>query len=116
MADTTQEHARQVTTAEAAAYAARMGCMFVETSAKTDIGVCAAFREVVERVVETPGLWVAGQEQHNVSPSMEKSPAREPQVDEDRPAESSERVHIIGSISFGRNFTISFGGPPRVPI
>ncbi|KAH9051649.1 P-loop containing nucleoside triphosphate hydrolase protein [Lactarius deliciosus] len=63
-----KEHARQVPTAEAAAYAGRMGCLFVEASAKTAIGVCAAFRSMVERIVETPELW-AGQESHIVSPS-----------------------------------------------
>ena len=107
-----QEHARQVPTAEAVAYAARMGCLFVETSAKTAIGVCAAFCDVVERIVETPELW----EPHHVSPSRAMSPAREPQADEDRSVESSEWVQIMGSITFGRNLTIRFGGRPRVPV
>lgn len=93
------------------AYAARMGCLFVETSAKTAIGVCAAFNGVTERIVETPELW-AGQEPRNVSLSRtmspKMSPVIEPQVDEDRSAESSERVQIIGSISFNRNM-IRFG-------
>jgi len=71
-----KEHARQVPTAEAAAYAARMGCLFVETSAKTATGVCAAFRDAIERVVETPELWAGppGQESHNVTPSKVTSP------------------------------------------
>ncbi|KAH8982570.1 P-loop containing nucleoside triphosphate hydrolase protein [Lactarius hatsudake] len=106
-----KEDARQVPRAEAAAYAARMGCLFVEASAKTAIGVCAAFRGVVERVVETPELW-AGQESPIVSPSKVTSPIREPQADEDQSGESSEWVQILGSISFGRGFTIRFGGPP----
>ncbi|KAI0300633.1 small GTPase superfamily [Multifurca ochricompacta] len=63
-----KEHARQVSTAEAAAYAARMGCLFVETSAKTAVGVCDAFRDVVERIVETPELWVAQEERRVSSP------------------------------------------------
>ncbi|KAI9451801.1 P-loop containing nucleoside triphosphate hydrolase protein [Lactarius psammicola] len=95
----------KVPTAEAAAYAARMGCLFVETSAKTAIGVCAAFNDVVERIIETPG-----QEPRKVSPPRTMSPAREPQADEDQSVESSERVKIIGSISFNRNM-IRFGGP-----
>ncbi|KAH8982571.1 putative ras-related protein rab-18 [Lactarius hatsudake] len=98
-----KEHERQVPTAEAAAYAARMGCLFVEASAKTAIGVRAAFRGVVERIVETPELW-NGQEPRHVSPSKATSPAIEqPQADEDRSVEGSERVKIIGSISFNRN-------------
>ncbi|KAI9451800.1 P-loop containing nucleoside triphosphate hydrolase protein [Lactarius psammicola] len=107
-----KEHARQVPTAEAAAYAARMGCLFVETSAKTAIGVCAAFRDVVERIVETPELW-AVQEPRHVSPSRTTNTARESRTDEDRSVESSEWAQIIGSITFGRNLTIRFGGPPR---
>lgn len=114
-----QEHARQVPTAEAAAYAARMGCLFVETSAKTAIGVCAAFRDAIERVVETP--WVVGQESHNVTPSRVTSPVIEHKAVEDSSVDSSERAHIIGSISFvGRSLSVRFGGlcggPAQVPV
>ncbi|KAH9994327.1 small GTPase superfamily, partial [Russula compacta] len=52
-----KEYARQVSTEEAAAYAARMGCLFVETSAKTAMGVRQAFCDVLERIAETPELW-----------------------------------------------------------
>ena len=89
-----------------------MGCLFVETSAKTAIGVCAAFCDVVERIVDTPELWVM-QEPHNVSPPRAISPAREPQADEDQSVESSDWVQVLGSITFGRNLTIRFGGRPR---
>jgi Ras-related protein Rab-18 len=53
-----QESHRQVPTAEAAAFAEKMGCQFVETSAKTAVGVRQAFRDVVERIVENPDLRV----------------------------------------------------------
>jgi hypothetical protein len=33
-----------------------MGCLFVESSAKTAVGVREAFRDVVERVLNTPGV------------------------------------------------------------
>lgn len=109
----TQDHARQVPKAEAAAYAAHMGCLFVETSAKTAVGVCAAFRGVIERIVETPELWHLD-ESHNFSPSRAASrvtsPAIETKAVEHQSEESSERVQILGSISFGRNM-IRFGGP-----
>jgi hypothetical protein len=109
--NTTQEHARQVPKAEAAAYAARKGCLFVETSAKTAIGVSAVFRNVVERIVETPELWAAQlEEPRNLPPSRVTSPAIKPMEVEDSPSESSERIQIIGSISFNRNM-IRFGGP-----
>ena len=52
-----QESSRQVHTAEGAAFAARMGCLFVEASAKTAVGVTEAFNEVVERIIDTPSLW-----------------------------------------------------------
>ena len=88
-----------------------MGCLFVETSAKTEIGVRAAFRGVIERIVEIPEPWVR-QEPRVVSPSRAMSPLAliEPQADEGPLIENSERVKIIGRISFDRNM-IRIGGP-----
>ena len=34
-----------------------MGCLFVEASAKTAVGVTEAFNEVVTRIIDTPSLW-----------------------------------------------------------
>jgi Ras-related protein Rab-18 len=42
---------------EGAAFAARMGCLFVEASAKMAVGVTEAFNEVVARIIDTPSLW-----------------------------------------------------------
>jgi Ras-related protein Rab-18 len=42
---------RQVSAMEGAAYAAKMGCLFVESSAKTAVGVRETFRDVIERIV-----------------------------------------------------------------
>ena len=36
-----------------------MGALFVEASAKTAVGVQEAFRDVVERILDTPELWQA---------------------------------------------------------
>lgn len=44
-------------TAEAAAFATRTGCLFVEASAKTAVGVTEAFNDVVARIIDTPSLW-----------------------------------------------------------
>ncbi|KAH9987981.1 ras-domain-containing protein [Russula vinacea] len=52
-----KEYSRQVPTAEAAAFAARTGCLFVEASAKTAVGVTEAFNDVVTRIIDTPSLW-----------------------------------------------------------
>jgi Ras-related protein Rab-18 len=46
-----------VPAAEAAAFAARTGCLFVEASAKTAVGVTEAFNDVVTRIIDTPSLW-----------------------------------------------------------
>ncbi|KAH8984131.1 ras family-domain-containing protein [Lactarius akahatsu] len=48
------EHTRQIPTADGAAYAARMGALFVESSAKTSAGVREVFRDTLERVLELP--------------------------------------------------------------
>ena len=44
-------------TSEAAAFAGRAGCLFVEASAKTAVGVTEAFNDVVTRIIDTPSLW-----------------------------------------------------------
>ena len=44
-------------TSEGAAFAARTGCLFVEASAKTAVGVTEAFNDVVTRIIDTPSLW-----------------------------------------------------------
>ena len=38
-----------------------MNSLFIETSAVTAIGVREAFREVVEKILDTPELWVPDQ-------------------------------------------------------
>ncbi len=42
---------------EGQAFAGRMNALFVEASAKTAVGVQEAFRDVVERIIDTPELW-----------------------------------------------------------
>ena len=36
-----------------------MNSLFIEASAKTAVGVGEAFREVVEKIIDTPELWVS---------------------------------------------------------
>ncbi|KAG8732952.1 hypothetical protein FRC10_000509 [Ceratobasidium sp. 414] len=52
-----KEFSRQVSTEEGRAFAERMGTLFVESSAKTKVGVQDTFRELVEKIVDTPELW-----------------------------------------------------------
>jgi len=68
-----KEYSRQVPAAEGAAFAARTGCLFVEASAKTAVGVTEAFSEVVERIIDTPSLW--GEEKPKASSSRARAAA-----------------------------------------
>jgi hypothetical protein len=43
--------------AEAAAFAARTGCLFVEALAKTAVGVTEASNDVFARIIDMPSLW-----------------------------------------------------------
>lgn len=52
-----KEFSRVVTTEEGQAFADKMGCLFVECSAKKGVGVNGAFDELVNRIVSTPSLW-----------------------------------------------------------
>lgn len=45
-----------MTSAEGHDFAKRHGCLFVETSAKTNVAVSAAFEELLLRVLDSPTL------------------------------------------------------------
>jgi Ras-related protein Rab-18 len=67
------EYSRQVPTDEGAAFAQFTGCLFVEASAKTAAGVTEAFRDVVERIIDTPALWVEEKEKASSSSSKARA-------------------------------------------
>ncbi|KAG2445165.1 hypothetical protein HYH02_008633 [Chlamydomonas schloesseri] len=48
--------ARRVSWHEGSDFARRHGCLFVETSAKTNVAVANAFEELVLKILETPSL------------------------------------------------------------
>ncbi|GHJ89826.1 hypothetical protein NliqN6_6228 [Naganishia liquefaciens] len=48
---------REVSTKEGEEFAKRMNCLFIECSAKTNLGVEEAFKELVSRIIDTPSLW-----------------------------------------------------------
>ncbi|PWN50049.1 putative ras-related protein rab-18 [Violaceomyces palustris] len=52
-----KEFSRVVTTEEGKEFAEKMGCLFVECSAKKGVGVNGAFDELVNRIISTPSLW-----------------------------------------------------------
>jgi len=60
---------RRVAALEASQWADRYNMIFVETSAKDATGVEQAFLELVDRVLQTPGLWTPGQALAKSSPS-----------------------------------------------
>lgn len=45
-----------MTTEEGQAFASKMGCLFLETSAKKDTSVSLAFEELLKKIKETPSL------------------------------------------------------------
>lgn len=71
-----KEYSRQVPTDEGAAFAQRTGCLFVEASAKTAVGVTEAFSDVVERIIDTPALWRDEKEKSSKASSSSSSKAR----------------------------------------
>jgi len=54
-----KEDERQVSKEEGIKCARKHQMMFIEASAKTKEGVQCAFEELVEKVIQTPGLWEA---------------------------------------------------------
>jgi len=66
-----KEYSRQVPTTEGASFAQRTGCLFVEASAKTAVGVTEAFSDVVARIIDTPALW--GEEKPKASSSKPRA-------------------------------------------
>ncbi|KAF5350066.1 hypothetical protein D9756_009070 [Leucocoprinus leucothites] len=60
-----KEFSRQVTVGEGQQFAERMNSLFIEASAKTAVGVTEVFTEVVERIMDTPGLWDSSARKQN---------------------------------------------------
>ena len=63
-------------TTEGASFAQRTGCLFVEASAKTAVGVTEAFSDVVARIIDTPALW--GEEKPKASSSKARAAGSAP--------------------------------------
>jgi Ras-related protein Rab-18 len=56
----------QVTREEGLDWARRHQSLFIEASARTSEGVKTAFEELVEKIIQTPGLWEATGAQHHI--------------------------------------------------
>lgn len=51
-----REKERRVSREEGKAFARQHGCLFIETSAKSNVKVAQAFEELVRKILETPQL------------------------------------------------------------
>eukprot|EP01135_Chromosphaera_perkinsii_P006075 Nk52_evm6s390 gene=Nk52_evmTU6s390 len=58
---------REVSTKQGMDFARRHNMLFIECSAKTREGVQQAFDELVQKIVDTPSLWVKERKRGNVS-------------------------------------------------
>lgn len=57
---------RAVSRADGQAFAQRHRMLFIESSARTQEGINLAFEELVQKIMETPGLWEMGDHKTNV--------------------------------------------------
>lgn len=71
-----QESEREVSREEGQAFARQHGCLFVETSAKTNLAVSQAFEELVLKILDTPNL-------------LDQAPGAKLQASREKPYQSS---------------------------
>jgi len=57
---------REVSKDEGLKFAKKHSMLFIEASARTNEGVKCAFEELVEKIIQTPGLWEKDQNQPNI--------------------------------------------------
>ncbi|XP_049797186.1 ras-related protein Rab-18-like isoform X2 [Schistocerca nitens] len=55
-----EQERREVTKEEGLSFARRHATLFIESSAKTREGVQMAFEDLVQKIIEQPGLWETG--------------------------------------------------------
>ena len=58
---------REVSKEEGLKFAKKYSMLFIEASAKTKEGVTIAFEELVEKIIQTPGLWESKNKNLNIN-------------------------------------------------
>ncbi|XP_049871114.1 ras-related protein Rab-18A [Pectinophora gossypiella] len=66
------DKARAVSREAGQAFAMKHRMLFIESSAKTKEGITLAFEELVQKIIETPGLWETGGSSSNIRISNEE--------------------------------------------
>ena len=61
------QHDREVSKEEGLKFARKHSMFFIETSAKTKEGVQIAFEELVQKILQTPGLWESKSNSININ-------------------------------------------------
>ncbi|KAK3513447.1 hypothetical protein QTP70_014271, partial [Hemibagrus guttatus] len=65
---------REVDRNEGLKFARKHSMLFIEASAKTRDGVQCAFEELVEKILQTPGLWESSVQNHGVQLGEQQAP------------------------------------------
>uniref|UniRef100_A0A2P2I3T9 Ras-related protein Rab-18-B-like n=1 Tax=Hirondellea gigas TaxID=1518452 RepID=A0A2P2I3T9_9CRUS len=78
VANKIDKNGREVSREEGLAFARRHAMLFIEASAKTQDGVQCAFEELVQKILQTPGLWEVDSRSQGFTVSRDDSgePAR----------------------------------------
>ncbi|BES99855.1 RAB [Nesidiocoris tenuis] len=69
---------RQVSREDGLKFARRHAALFIESSAKTKDGVQCAFEELVQKIIQTPGLWESTKSNKTISVDDDEQAGRAP--------------------------------------
>ncbi|XP_073973348.1 ras-related protein Rab-18-like [Rhodnius prolixus] len=64
---------REVSREDGLKFARRLAALFIESSAKTKDGVQCAFEELVQKIIQTPGLWESTSNDRTITVTGDKS-------------------------------------------
>lgn len=73
------KHNRVVSREQGKSFAQKHRMLFIESSAKTQEGINLAFEELVQKIIETPGLWETGGSSSNIRITNDSARSQEEQ-------------------------------------